>query len=220
MGVGNEGKYRLIDVDGKGITPTELAEIYFSSPEDCFIKVDETVRDEERAPINNLVYSQNILHKITPPACNNILTELYNNSIEVSHSKDIQKYGTAPVKSEPQEKSASLGTDKRKTNHEISSESIRSHRLQLIPGDNSFTPIVSVEDFFSSKQPLPLPQHSFEQSPCYPIIGSKSEGSYTMYRKIHPKVRNTNLESIEHHCRFAEPDHHKSEIISRMELHI
>ncbi len=48
-------------------------------------------------------------HKITPPACNNILTELYNNPIEIIRSKDIQKYSTAaiavykyPVKSEPQ----------------------------------------------------------------------------------------------------------------------
>jgi hypothetical protein len=33
---GNETKYRLIDVDGKDITPTELAEKYFSSPEALF----------------------------------------------------------------------------------------------------------------------------------------------------------------------------------------
>jgi hypothetical protein len=54
---------------------------------------------------------------------------------------------------------------------EISSESIRS---QLTPAENSSMPIVSVEDFFSCKQSLPLPNHSLEQSPCRPIIGSKS----------------------------------------------
>ncbi len=32
VGVGNVPKYRLIDVDGKEITPSELAEKYFSSP--------------------------------------------------------------------------------------------------------------------------------------------------------------------------------------------
>jgi hypothetical protein len=80
-GAGNETKYRLIDVDGKDITPTELAEKYFSSPEACFIKADATVRTEElvaiRTPINNnLLYCQIIQCKITPPACNNIHRQL------------------------------------------------------------------------------------------------------------------------------------------------
>jgi hypothetical protein len=42
--VGNGTKYRLTDVDGKEITPNELAEKYFSSPEVCFMKSDETLR--------------------------------------------------------------------------------------------------------------------------------------------------------------------------------
>lgn len=82
--VGNRRKYRLMDVDGKEITPNELAEKYFSSPEDCFIKADETLRAEERAPIsNNILYSQDIRHKIIPPTCNNIRSEFPNNRIEV-----------------------------------------------------------------------------------------------------------------------------------------
>jgi hypothetical protein len=91
------------------------------------------------------------------------------------------------------------------------------HRSQLTdntPAENSSMPIVSVEDFFSSKQSLPLPDHSLEQSPCYPIIGSKSGGDHIIYYcKIHRKVENANLESIEHHCRFTDPDHHKAEIM-------
>jgi hypothetical protein len=88
------------------------------------------------------------------------------------------------------------------------------------PAQKPFMPIVSVEDFFSSKQPLPLPDHSLEQSPCYPIIGSKPGGNYIMYHcKIHPKVKNTNLESIEHHCRFADPNHHKEEIMKSFQNH-
>lgn len=108
-GVGNGTKYRLIDVDGKEITPNELAEKYFGSPEDCFIKADETP-SAELAPIHNLLYSQNIRHKIIPHACNNVLTELYNNHIEVNHSIDIQKENTtaivvykSPLKSELQQ---------------------------------------------------------------------------------------------------------------------
>jgi hypothetical protein len=65
-GVGR--KYRLLDSDGKEITPNELAEKYFSSPEDCFIKDDETVRTERQAAIsNNIAYAQNIRYKIAPP---------------------------------------------------------------------------------------------------------------------------------------------------------
>ena len=54
--VENETKYRLIDVDGKEITPSELAEKYFGSPDDCFIKADEMLREEERASITCDIY--------------------------------------------------------------------------------------------------------------------------------------------------------------------
>jgi hypothetical protein len=70
-GVGNGTKYRLIDVDGKEITPRELAKKYFSSPEDCFIKDDETLNAENMArnvaSVSNHLYSQSIQHKIIPP---------------------------------------------------------------------------------------------------------------------------------------------------------
>jgi hypothetical protein len=70
--VGNIPKYRLIDVDGKEISSSELAKKYFGSLEVCFIKDDETLRAEklaeERAPIINNLYSQNMQHKITSPA--------------------------------------------------------------------------------------------------------------------------------------------------------
>jgi hypothetical protein len=99
-------------------------------------------------------------------------------------------------------------------------ESVGSHRAHRsqptnnTPIEDSVMPIVSVEDFFSSKESLQLPNHSLEQSPCYPIIGCKYRRDYTIYYcKLHRKVENANLESIEHHCRFAEPDHHKAEIM-------
>jgi hypothetical protein len=131
-GVGNERKYRLIDVDGKEISPKELAKKYYSSPEDCFIKDDETLNAENMArsivSVSNHLYSQNIQHKITPFACNNILTDLYNNPIEVSRSKAIQKYSTAaiaiynnPLKKEPQENTTTLGTNKIDANQQKSS---------------------------------------------------------------------------------------------------
>ena len=81
----------------------------------------------------------------------------------------------------------------------------------------TFNPVVSVENFFSDEQSLPLPPHSLEQSPCSPIIGSKPAGNHTMYYcEVHPKTTNINLGSIEQHCKILDPDHHKTEIISRL----
>ena len=75
------------------------------------------------------------------------------------------------------------------------------------------TAIVSVERFFNDVADLPyepLPEHSLEQSPCYPIIG-KNQKLY--FCRLHPEVKNVNLESIEHHCKYKDPDYHKSEIL-------
>ena len=129
----------------------------------------------------------------------NIFERDPSNDINITTRKN-ENPSTSPVEpSEPSEPSA---------NPDI-------HRPQLaVPVENSIMSIVSVEDFFSSNQPLPLSDHSLEQSPCYPIIGSKSSGNYIIYYcKLHRKVENTNLESIEHHCRLADPDYHKAEIM-------
>ena len=33
------------------------------------------------------------------------------------------------------------------------------------------------------------------------------------YCRLHPNFKNINLSSIEHHCRYHEPDRHKTEIL-------
>lgn len=80
--------------------------------------------------------------------------------------------------------------------------------------------IPSIEDFFfddpciTPKKPWePLPAHSLEQSPCYPIIGFHSRSRLQLYYcKLHPGFENIYLESIEHHCKFYNQRYHKSEI--------
>jgi len=49
--------------------------------------------------------------------------------------------------------------------------------------DNSFTftPIVSVEEFFNEDLQLPLHEHSLEKSTYYPIIDFKPGGNYKRY---------------------------------------
>jgi hypothetical protein len=78
-----------------------------------------------------------------------------------------------------------------------------------------FTPIVSVEEFFSEDLLLPLRDHPIEKSPCYPIIDFKAAGKYILYScSLHPNIENVNLESIEHHCKYGAG--HKEEIVSRV----
>jgi hypothetical protein len=64
----------------------------------------------------------------------------------------------------------------------------------------------------------PLPKHSLEQSPCYPIIGIHNKYRvHFYYCKLHHNIENIYLESIEHHCKFSNPQLHKSEIIKCLE---
>ena len=81
----------------------------------------------------------------------------------------------------------------------------------------------TIEDFFYDEPGLPwkpLPKHRIEQSPCYPLIGRRnyydSKVNSTLskidwfYCKLHPYVESVHLESIEHHCKYKEPDKHKA----------
>jgi hypothetical protein len=79
----------------------------------------------------------------------------------------------------------------------------------------SYSPIVSIEDFFSNPS-WPLPKHDLGQSPCRPIIDTdrlKTMGR-TFYRcKIHHKVWSPDLTFIEYHCKYEEPDKHKAKLL-------
>jgi hypothetical protein len=80
--------------------------------------------------------------------------------------------------------------------------------------------IVSIEEFFYDDPNTPwkpLPKHSLEQSPCYPIIGMHNKYRVPFYYcKLHPSIENIYLESIEHHCKFSEPQLHKSEMLKSL----
>jgi|SRR5215469_2352414 len=71
---------------------------------------------------------------------------------------------------------------------------------------SSFKPIFSVERFFGEEQSLPLHDHSFEQSPCFLIIGYRPFGKHMLFHcELHPRIRNIHLASIEHHCKYNDP---------------
>lgn len=73
--------------------------------------------------------------------------------------------------------------------------------------------IQSIEDFFHDDPNLPyrsLPEHGLEDSPCHPIIEKKGDFCCC---KLHTDIQNICLESIEHHCKYKEPESHKSEIL-------
>jgi hypothetical protein len=84
---------------------------------------------------------------------------------------------------------------------------------------NKDTMLAKIEEFFHDNPDTPwqpLPEHNLEQSPCCYIIEKerfKTSGQ-TYYRcKIHPEVWNINLVGIEHHCKYKDPDLHKSEAL-------
>jgi hypothetical protein len=86
-------------------------------------------------------------------------------------------------------------------------------------------PTSSIENFFFDDPgvaPLipwkSLPEHTLEQSPCYPIISIHHKYRLSIYYcRLHPHIQNMYLESIEHHCKFSEPQLHKSEILRLLE---
>jgi hypothetical protein len=80
-------------------------------------------------------------------------------------------------------------------------------------------PVVPIDSFFHDEPSLswqPLPLHSLEESPCYPIIGvDKKRGRY--YCKLHPKeAESIYLDTVEHHCKYKEPSLHKTKITEGM----
>ena len=80
----------------------------------------------------------------------------------------------------------------------------------------SFNPIMAVKTFFNIST-LPLPNHTLERSPCYPLIMTKAIGKYILYScKLHPRIESIHLGSLEHHIRYTKGDAHESEIIAWM----
>ena len=73
--------------------------------------------------------------------------------------------------------------------------------------------MIPIEEFFFDDPAItlenpwkPLPKHSLEQSPCYPIIGMHNKYRVPFYYcKLHCNIENIYLETIEHHCKFSEP---------------
>jgi hypothetical protein len=92
--------------------------------------------------------------------------------------------------------------------------------------------ICTIEEYFRdipNEDWKPLPQHEIYQSPCYPIIGIKirtwinnkteiRNSTRWYYCKVHPKVENIHLQSIEHHCKYKEPEKHKSKVLEFLQL--
>jgi hypothetical protein len=92
--------------------------------------------------------------------------------------------------------------------------------------------ICTIEEFFRvipNKIWKPLPKHEIYQSPCYPIIGIRTSNWINnttgikntvlwYYCKLHPKIENIHFESIEHHCKYSEPEKHKSKVLEFLKL--
>lgn len=92
------------------------------------------------------------------------------------------------------------------------------HNASLSNTNSEATKVISITDFFYDDPTMPyvaLPDHKLDQSPCCPIIAIK-DGYY--YRRLHPEIKNTHLESIEHHIKYKLPAAHKSELLKLSKL--
>ncbi|HEY7572869.1 MAG TPA: hypothetical protein VH796_16030 [Nitrososphaeraceae archaeon] len=140
-----------------------------------------------------------------------------NNTLLISDVSDASDTGLpGPDKNNSSErvqenKNGSLGS--------ISDTSDTSDRKQNQLQLSSSISYSNVEEFFRADKPfLSLTDHSLEESPCYPIIGSKSIDSHIWYHcKLHPKIVNANLNSIEHHCKYSDLIQHKEAILRSLE---
>jgi len=64
---------------------------------------------------------------------------------------------------------------------------------------------------------MPLPGHSLEASPCYPIIRSKPGELPTDTNASYIQTSEAFLTEIENHCRQKDPENHKAAILARIE---
>jgi DNA replicative helicase MCM subunit Mcm2 (Cdc46/Mcm family) len=146
-----------------------------------------------------------------------------NNTSKANNDSKISNEGIEPISS------ISLPSN---TPSDVESKSNKSNSPTTITGDIASDK--SINDFFSNGNGIP--SNSLQQSPCYPIIGSRSDeihgsvddvdgnpidASYTntiYYCKLHPDVENVFLGEIELHCREKEPEIHKAEVLKALGL--
>jgi hypothetical protein len=85
----NDRKYRLVDHEGKDITPEELVERYLYNPEVCFKEPSKEQPQERESPEGDNAPDDTNISKsdsLPPLVCSNILTEFSNKDREESTS--------------------------------------------------------------------------------------------------------------------------------------
>jgi len=73
-----------------------------------------------------------------------------------------------------------------------------------------------IEEIFASDNGQEV-DHTFEDSICRPLIGKQIYKPFFYYCKEDPNVVNVNLESIEHHIKFKDPESHKSKLLEMIQ---
>jgi hypothetical protein len=192
---------KILDHEGQEIQSLEeLVDKYYSNPEDYFHtnrNSDADIVDDDDGNDNNdddEEDKKNSLSKSAP---------------QTVHPQDSK------IASESQQTSI---TDIENTqNSSEESKKLHDDKNILQSGISSVPDSAAVEELFKDDPSAswnPLPEHDLKDSPCYPIIGTHSKYKMLFYYcKIHPDKQNVHLEIIEHHCKYKEPDIHKSEIL-------
>ena len=231
---------KLKSHDEQEITVEELVERYYKDPEDYFDlsnNNDTPPDDPSLSPSANKPNSASVNMNSGDVPEEATKSGEQNNSVQTDLSEEYLNKGK--IASELQEnyyddvKSAQLDNQPKKlfetskSNNLIYSSSSNgsyshvSEQSQPIRTNTSMgtDPTVSVDEFFYDDPDTPwkpFPEHDLKQSPCYPIINIRRYHNYKIpfyYCKLHPDIENAYLESIEHHCKYKEPDIHKAEIM-------
>jgi hypothetical protein len=189
------------------IRPTSLTSLTSLTSQNHEGKLDSFVNDpsgvkDDRSLIDTRSLTENTKNDAQNPQNNGV--------------NDVSDLGRTHLEEHGEAAAVTGGPDSRDISSNDSS-SIQKDVESLQHADSSNRHIIEqIEDFFHDDPEAgyqPLPEHSLEDSPCHDIIDKRG----TFYScKLHPKIRNINLDTMEHHCRYHEPEFYKQEILSRV----
>jgi hypothetical protein len=128
------------------------------------------------------------------------------------HGKEVQ-----PITNDRPNASAQPPREPIEDDYEDGMSTVTYESLQNMPKVlEDFNPIVSIEDFLNDT--MSLANHSFHESPCYPIINTRQGETPTeiiYYCELHPDLGSTFPTAIENQCREKDPESHKAAILAK-----
>jgi hypothetical protein len=200
------------DHKGKTITIEELANQYYTNPEDYFESINKFNNNTAKT-------GSYAVHNEQTDTAPDQIYESEEDHNQSERNEEVTKNSTKPTVPDEYIQAGQISDESQETldnniKNKLSEQ--KESRELFIPSDMnnlSHSPVVSIDDFFSNPS-WPLPKHDVEQSPCRPLFDiDKFETMGTYFRcKIHTEAWSPDLVGIEYHCKYQETDRHKAEL--------